>query len=252
MFYTQATPRQSISDRLLAANAYMITGDDHYRDWALEYLGAWLERTEANGGIIPSNVGPSGRVGEKHQGRWYEGFFGWNYWFGGWGIVGRGMRIGFSNAFLLSGDVRYLDALRSQGDALLKNRQGPVFLNKYGDKGWYEEANVPDYPRKALTEALERVRLAVGLIDSDRTTPDTRRADTPHGKQARATYEAPNGVIGAVVGALVNLTMGGRSRCGPAACSTPSCATSTPSTGGPDYRRMWARWLRGSQRRQSG
>ncbi|MFC1761077.1 hypothetical protein ACFL6U_03255 [Planctomycetota bacterium] len=270
----------------LATNAYMLTGDDHYRDWVLEYAGAWLDRAKANNGIIPSNVGHHGIVGEKFEGKWYQGFFAWDYWFGGWGILGRGMRIGFSNAYLLSGDQRYVDALRKQGQALLKNKiktdQGPVFLNKYGDEGWYEEArypshysarncafeglfadvylrtleesdlsllyeaaepkpslrkdkktwlyefedghydagnevlwidylqgNFPEYPLKALGEAFERIRIASDLIRKDDTTPDTRRADSSHGKKSRESYEIPNGIIGAVIGSLINLTMGG-------------------------------------------
>lgn len=266
----------------LAANAYMMTGDEHYREWVAEYVGAWRERTEANGGIIPSNVGPNGIVGEQFDGKWYEGFDGWNYWFGGWGILGRGMRIGFANGYLLTGDTRILDALRRQGEVLLKNRTGPLFLNKHGDDGWYQEAkypahysarppafeglfadiylrtfsdddlkllyeaawpkpeqrrnrktwkfeyedghydagnevlwidylngNFPGFPAKALRESFERIRLASEFMDRDLSTPDTRRADTLHGKRSRPEYELPNGVIGAVTGTLVNLTMGG-------------------------------------------
>lgn len=270
----------------LAANAYMLTGDHHYRDWVGDYVGAWMERTRANGGMIPSNVGLDGTVGSKYQGKWYEGFFGWDYWFGGWGIISRGMRIGFNNAYLLTADERLLETLRLQGNKLLSNRvpgaNGLVFRNKFGYKGWYEEArfpthysarnaafeglfadiylrtyaeedwkrlsaaaspepanrrteptwkfeyedghydsgnevlwidylrgNFPEYPMKALREAFQRVRLGVQLIEADRTTPDTRRADTPHGKAVRRDYEIPNAVIGAVTGSLINLTMGG-------------------------------------------
>ncbi len=34
--------------------AFALTGETQYRDWVLEYLDAWVERTEQNGGIIPS------------------------------------------------------------------------------------------------------------------------------------------------------------------------------------------------------
>ena len=38
---------------LLGINAYMLTGEGKYRDWVLEYIDAWRERTEKTGGMIP-------------------------------------------------------------------------------------------------------------------------------------------------------------------------------------------------------
>src|SRR4029453_4003236 len=40
----------------LAANAYLIAGEQRYKTWLLEYMDAWLERMQRNGGIIPSFV----------------------------------------------------------------------------------------------------------------------------------------------------------------------------------------------------
>jgi hypothetical protein len=270
----------------LTTNAYMLTGDEHYRDWTLEYANVWRERAVANDGMIPSNVGLGGKVGEYYDGKWYAGFYGWDFWFGGWGILGRGVRIGFSNAYLLSGDARILDMLRRQGDHMLANRVENggqlVFLNKYGADGWYQEAlpgahysarsfafeglfadiytqtfeqqdldrlydasqlddtrrrnektwfyeyedghydagnevtwidflqgRHPEYPKKALGEAFERLRIAGENLRRDETTPDTRRVDTPHSKGKGNLSETKIGVIGAATGALVNLTMGG-------------------------------------------
>ena len=52
----------------LAANAWLYGHEDRFRDWVLEYVDAWRERAAANGGVLPDNVGPSGRVGELHGG----------------------------------------------------------------------------------------------------------------------------------------------------------------------------------------
>lgn len=48
----------------LAVNAYILTGEAKYRDWLLEYVDAWVDRMKANGGVIPSNVGLTGRSAE--------------------------------------------------------------------------------------------------------------------------------------------------------------------------------------------
>ena len=48
----------------LVANAYLLTGEERYRQWALDYTEAWIERGRANGGLLPDNVGLSGEVGE--------------------------------------------------------------------------------------------------------------------------------------------------------------------------------------------
>ena len=60
-------------------NAYLLTGEKKYRDWILEYVGAWKQRTDANGGNIPTNIGRDGKVGGEYGGRWYKGTYGWNF-----------------------------------------------------------------------------------------------------------------------------------------------------------------------------
>ena len=57
-------------------NAYLYTGDEKYKNWVLEYVGAWIERTRQNKGIIPDNVGPTGKVGGHRDGVWYGGLYG--------------------------------------------------------------------------------------------------------------------------------------------------------------------------------
>ena len=44
----------------LALNAYLLSGEQRWRDWLLEYVDAWVERATANGDILPSKVGLDG------------------------------------------------------------------------------------------------------------------------------------------------------------------------------------------------
>jgi hypothetical protein len=102
----------------LMTNAYLYTGEEKYKQWVLDYTEAWMDRTQQNNGIIPDNVGPTGKVGEQRGGQWWGGFYGWN------------SRNSARNAFLaatiagecallLTGDFGYLDLIRSQIELLL-------------------------------------------------------------------------------------------------------------------------------------
>ena len=52
----------------LVTNAYLLTGEQKYRSWVLEYTDAWIERARQNDGLLPDNVGLSGQVGEYIEG----------------------------------------------------------------------------------------------------------------------------------------------------------------------------------------
>ena len=41
----------------LVTNAFLLTGEEKYRDWVLEYTDAWFERAADNQGLVPDNVG---------------------------------------------------------------------------------------------------------------------------------------------------------------------------------------------------
>lgn len=132
----------------LAVNAWILTGDSHYRDWALEYLGAWRKRAESNNGIVPSIIGLDGTIGEGWNGEWWGGLMGWDWVFGGWGVLGRGVRAGFTNGYFLSQDARYLDILRRQADIFVKHRtmENGVyrFPNRYNAaQGWHDFSSDP-------------------------------------------------------------------------------------------------------------
>src|SRR3954468_21576210 len=46
----------------LGVTAYALTGETKYRDWILEYVDAWVERAEANDGLLPTSVGLDGKI----------------------------------------------------------------------------------------------------------------------------------------------------------------------------------------------
>lgn len=132
----------------LALNAYMLTGEAKYKDWLLDYVGAWKERMAANGGVIPSNIGLDGTIGGAADGKWYGGTYGWAFSVrvpqtGGTDHRNRAAAgfIGLMNAYMLTKDDAWLDAWRKQTDVI--NAQGKMVDGKFatprmhGDQGWY-------------------------------------------------------------------------------------------------------------------
>ncbi|MBI2690311.1 MAG: hypothetical protein HYX27_28725 [Acidobacteria bacterium] len=116
----------------LATNAYMLTGEKKYKDWVLEYVGAWKQRTDANGGNIPTNVGLNGQVGGEYGGKWYKGTYGWNFTIFDGEIekmahrntFDAGSWPGFGNAYLLSkGDIGFVATLRKQMENMYANKK---------------------------------------------------------------------------------------------------------------------------------
>ncbi len=159
----------------LITHAYLYTGEEKYRQWVLDYVEAWQERTRANGGIVPDNVGPTGKIGELMGGKWWGGYYGWR-WPHGYGHLLEPILIAASNALLLTGDEGWLDFPRSQMDQvweLGREEDAPgggrrwVVPYRHGDAGWYDYRPMnPVYPvtlwSLSLAEAdrqrVERVR----------------------------------------------------------------------------------------------
>jgi hypothetical protein len=141
----------------LALNAYMLTHEKKYKDWLVEYVNAWKERTEACGGNIPSNVGLDGKPGGEYGGQWWKGTYGWNFTI----YDGELERIahrnsftacswpGFSNALLVTGDQAYIDVLRRQIDNIYAQKKvvnGKVLLPQmYGDPRGYKYDGPPSW-----------------------------------------------------------------------------------------------------------
>jgi len=125
----------------LAAHAFLLTHESKYVDWVKEYVGAWLDRTRANGGITPDNVGLSGKVGEYFNGKWWGGLYGWR-WPHGYHSTGQAIQIGAANALLLTGDPSYLEMPRSTMDAILaqgkRTEKGFLVPARRDSSGWLD------------------------------------------------------------------------------------------------------------------
>ena len=113
----------------LPTNAYLLTGEAKYRRWIVDYMDAWLGADEAERRHHPElrrsrrhgSAGPSGR--------WWGNAYGW-----GFSPVNpvTGRRedrnripralVGFSNALLVTGDRKYVDAWRAMIDAVNATR----------------------------------------------------------------------------------------------------------------------------------
>ena len=140
----------NLNTTTLALNAYMIDGEPKYRDWVVGYLDAWVERTRANDGIVPSNIGLDGTIGGECGGRWYGGVYGWAH--STINPVDQGIRHrpffhgraswGFANGLLLTGDMDYIDAWRTTIDGVNANAKvvdgTMMYPRMHGDDGWYD------------------------------------------------------------------------------------------------------------------
>lgn len=259
----------------LVLNAYMLDQEPKYRDWIVAYVDAWIDRAKANDDVLPSKIGLDGKIGGP-KGQWWSGTYGW-----GFSPVAphTGKRedrnrvprsvVGFLNAYLLTGDDKYLDVWRRQNDVI--NAQKKVVDGKlmtprmYGPKGWYgyapgeyrlngleiwymsqtasDRARAADhpwlaflegrdaaYPVKALRADLERVRARAQALRDDKTTPDTRLAD------------ATLNINPASVTALIHLMEGGIH------IARPPWSSTSPAQGGAlHYARL--RWFDPVRRR---
>jgi len=207
----------------LALNAFMLGHEAKYRDWLLTYVDAWAERAKANNDILPSNVGLDGVIGSAADGNWWGGAYGW-----GFSPINpvNGQRenrnrvprtaIGFFNAYLLTGDDKYLQTWRAQADRINAHKrtiEGKVQTpTMYGPDGWYgwrdglHQANTHDiwwfsmkeadrrrapdhpwiawlegrdaaWPERALAADRAKVAERAKAQREDTTTPDTRLAD---------------------------------------------------------------------------
>ena len=207
----------------LAMNAYMLEHEPKYRDWLLGYVDAWAERARVNNDLLPSNVGLDGVIGSAADGNWWGGAYGWGFSpvnpvTGKREDRSRVLRtaIGFFNAYLMTGNDKYLETWRKQADRLNAAKRtvdGKVQTpTMYGAEGWYGwkdglhqlntldiwwfsmkpsdrarapdhpwvaylEGRNPDFPETALRRDLARVAEMARAERADTTTADTRLAD---------------------------------------------------------------------------
>lgn len=142
----------------LAMVAYLVTGEDRYRDWAVDYLDAWVERTDDNGGIIPSNIGLDGVIGGAAGGRWWGGCYGWGFTVT---VPQTGEKAhrpachsrahyGFGHGLLLTGQQAYVDTWRGVLDKVNEHARTEggqtLYPHMRGDDGWYDYRPHPFSP----------------------------------------------------------------------------------------------------------
>lgn len=151
---------QNLCATTLALNAYMLTGEEKYKTWLLEYVDAWLERMEKNNDIIPSNIGLDGTIGGATDGKWYGGVYGWGFTVEvpQTGALANRTTVylgldGFGNAHLLTGDRKYARAWGRMLDKLATFRKvengKTLYPQMHGDDGWYAYSTEP-YSHGAL------------------------------------------------------------------------------------------------------
>ena len=158
----------------LITSAYMYTGEEKYRQWVLDYLTAWIDRTKANNGIMPDNIGPTGKIGERMNGNWWGGYYGWR-WPHGARMLLLATLVAGANATLLTGDVSWLELHRSQLDLLWSLRQEDDGIAKiphrYGAKGWFDyrppdpEFMIHLYCLSRAQEDLQRIEERTPVLD---------------------------------------------------------------------------------------
>ena len=109
----------NLSITSLMTNAFLLTGEEKYRDWVVEYTDAWLERARANNGLLPDQIGHSGKVGEHVDGKWYGGNCGWTFPHGFLTIQFATLDAS-ANAYLLTRNDDYLSLARDQQERILE------------------------------------------------------------------------------------------------------------------------------------
>lgn len=169
----------------LATQAYLLTHEDKYKRWALEYVDAWRARAAANGGNFPSNIGLDGKIGSEWGGRWYGGIFGWNSPDDGLrNYVLRGIPAAFGQAAMLSRNAEYIDPVRRQVDNLFaasRIEDGQLLVPHYygefkGKVGWYGYRPGEFFPTGALGNlsetTIELYLWSLNPADAERVLPN--------------------------------------------------------------------------------
>lgn len=137
----------NLASTTLAVHAYLFAGDTEAKDWALRYIDNWIDKAKENGGLLPDNVGLSGKIGEHTNGDWFGANYGW-VWPHGWGSLGKAVTLASQNGYLLTGDPKYPAFLRSQLEILAKHaveRDGTLHLpHKHSKPGWHDyDTSIP-------------------------------------------------------------------------------------------------------------
>jgi hypothetical protein len=179
----------NLTSTSLVLNAYMYTGDPKYKTWIEDYVGAWRDRVEQNGGKLPDNVGLSGKIGETMDGKWWGGYYGWRWPHGLFNQL-EATTIGACNARLVSGDAGHLDLPRSvlrlvEGEGRKRGSHVEV-PHRHGDDGWYDYRRMnPKYPihlwyASRAREDWQRVQQLTDPEDWNRLNYHKGKGDSEH------------------------------------------------------------------------
>jgi len=195
----------NLAATILGLNAYMLTGEEKYRNWVIDYIDAWKKRTEESGGNIPSNIGLNGKPGGEYNGQWWKGTYGWNFTIfdGELGQIAHrnyftdGSWPGFGNALLLSGDQSYVNVLRRQMDNIWAQRKvvdGKTLVPQmYGDPRGYKHNGPPSWYQHTENWRSDRIT-EIYLWSMDRK--DLERTPIasalPTGGRSRDGYSEPD------------------------------------------------------------
>jgi len=206
----------------LPTDAYLVANESKYKKWIVDYMDSWLNRMKQNGGIIPSFVDLDGRIGGP-EGQWWKNAYGW-----GFSPINpvTGRRedrnripralVGFSNALLVTGDRKYIDAWRTMIEAVNSHARDKGGRKEYptmhGADGWYGWRDAPwnvgalevwywsqqpadrervgrnewlqylegqnqGYPEQAIERDLRAMQQRVSAMRKDTTPADKRLAD---------------------------------------------------------------------------
>ena len=147
----------------LAAYAFALTGEEKYRDFITEYVGAWRERAKGYP-VMPDNAGPSGKVGETMGGRFYGGHYGWTHPHG-YFFIEDALIVGGENERLVTGRADTVRWARDLYDYLIDHYGipaeggGVLFPYKHADPdSFIEYLGKPDTPRTAPAETAPDMR----------------------------------------------------------------------------------------------
>ena len=207
----------------LPTDAYLLANEPKYKTWLVDYMEAWLARMKSNGGVIPSHVALDGKIGGA-DGKWWGSAYGWGFSPVN-PVTGRRENrnripralVGFSNALLVTGDMKYVDAWRDMiaavnSHARLAADGHKEFPTMFGADGWYGwqrepwsvgalevwywsqraddrarvgshpwleflEGKNPGYAEMALQRDLDNIPKKVAGLRADTKPPELRLAD---------------------------------------------------------------------------
>lgn len=89
-------------------NAFMLNGNQQYGQWIEDYVASWQQRVKDNNGILPDNIGPTGKIGEHMDGKCWGGYYGWQWPHGLFNQL-ESTVIGAANAQLVSGKAEFFE-----------------------------------------------------------------------------------------------------------------------------------------------